>query len=453
MVNYNYFYNRLNNIIKVILISYIILCSVFSPCIIYAQTTNAWSVTSTVRSGLSSLYTATKNVSLNGALKAVTSNATLLPVATDVAVFVGKNVAGLAVLYAVSQLVGAGVTYYHDAQALKYVYTPNDPNHQSSQYYYMGSVSGGGTVTAYSLSELITKVKQAYDGFYAEPTFVNCFGNYGDVNVTCSISPQVSGAGHFTPINRMFGRLTNPNYVAGSTPPTSQSLSYSDVANKIISNAQGGNFDAKNFIYATADSAFDVNPSSRAIPYSQAERQFERNVVYPVTNGATVNTNTTASSTSVSNTNASSTSTTANPASATTPNPASSTTTNTNRVASSTTTTNNNSHSVSDLDLPNFCDYASVLCGFFNWAKDDTFDESTDTKASIASPVYTQNFASVQFSGSCPPPQVVSFSVFGGSYSFSISYSSFCDFCAVVRPFVLAGAYISASYIILGLRN
>lgn len=72
-----------------------------------------WRITSNVAQGIGAKITATKDVIINGASKAVTSSATVLPKAANVGKFMGKNLGAAAVIGAMDLLLD-GVDYVMD---------------------------------------------------------------------------------------------------------------------------------------------------------------------------------------------------------------------------------------------------------------------------------------------------------------------------------------------------
>lgn len=88
-----------------------------SPAFVFANavggTVGGWRITSNVAQGIGAKITATKDVIINGASKAVSSSATVLPKAADVGKFIGKNLGAAAVIGAMD-LVLDGVDYVMD---------------------------------------------------------------------------------------------------------------------------------------------------------------------------------------------------------------------------------------------------------------------------------------------------------------------------------------------------
>lgn len=101
---------------KIISISICILLAL-SPAFVFANavggTVGGWRITSNVAQGIGAKITATKDVIINGASRAVTSSASVLPKAADVGKFFGKN-AGAAAVVGVVDLLLDGVDWVMD---------------------------------------------------------------------------------------------------------------------------------------------------------------------------------------------------------------------------------------------------------------------------------------------------------------------------------------------------
>lgn len=100
-------------------------------------------------------------------------------------------------------------------------------------------------------------------------------------------------------------------------------------------------------------------------------------------------------------------------------------------------------------ELPAFCEWASVVCEFITWYKDEgdpldkpevPFEEET---------FEMQDWSSGQSGGSCPAPETVN--VMGESIDFS--YQPICDLADLLYGINIAGALVIAGFIIAGLRK
>ena len=104
---------------------------------------SGWRVASTVANGIGVTVNGAKDVLINGAKKTVTGVANVTPTAGQVGKFMGKNLAGAAVIGAMDLLLD-GVDYVLDPEnnQIKYYIDnpPADPKHPTYQYYWKGTV-------------------------------------------------------------------------------------------------------------------------------------------------------------------------------------------------------------------------------------------------------------------------------------------------------------------------
>lgn len=111
-----------------------------------------WRITSNVAQGIGAKITATKDVIINGASKAVTSSATVLPKAANVGKFMGKNLGAAAVIGAMDLLLD-GVDYVMDPANNTVTY--KDKNSQADEKYTSPYIFNSGGHTAYSASAAV----------------------------------------------------------------------------------------------------------------------------------------------------------------------------------------------------------------------------------------------------------------------------------------------------------
>jgi hypothetical protein len=107
-------------------------------------------------------------------------------------------------------------------------------------------------------------------------------------------------------------------------------------------------------------------------------------------------------------------------------------------------------------DWPEFCEWASPVCNFIEWAKQDVpnFDAENvdveDTAAdaeSITSQILTLGYVSGGVK-TCPSNEDLSFEFMGQSIGFEISYAPLCEMLLTARPVVIAIAYFQAAKIV-----
>ena len=121
-------------------------------------------------------------------------------------------------------------------------------------------------------------------------------------------------------------------------------------------------------------------------------------------------------------------------------------------------------------ELPAFCSWATVVCDYTKWAKEEYANMSRWLKEEpTASPAELmpidddvsgignifQDKAEagyVSFASQCPADVLIPVSLMGASQSLNISYTPFCHFASLIRPAVILGAWISGLLIISGGR-
>lgn len=99
-------------------------------------------------------------------------------------------------------------------------------------------------------------------------------------------------------------------------------------------------------------------------------------------------------------------------------------------------------------ELPAFCEWASVVCEFIEWVKEDKpLDDVPMPESEQEDP--TQDWSSGQSGGSCPAP--ISVSAMGEQIEFS--YGPICDFAEVMNPLIQMMALCAAAFIIAGVKS
>lgn len=121
-------------------------------------------------------------------------------------------------------------------------------------------------------------------------------------------------------------------------------------------------------------------------------------------------------------------------------------------------------------ELPAFCSWASVVCDYTKWVKDEygnmsrwLKEEPTPSPAELM-PIDDDtgglgdifkdkaNAGYVSFQSQCPDNVLIPVSLMGASQTLNISYAGFCHFASLIRPAVILGAWISGLLIISGGR-
>ena len=177
-----------------------------------------WRITSNVAQGIGAKITATKDVIINGASKAVTSSATVLPNAANVGKFIGKNLGAAAVIGAMD-LVLDGVDYVMDPVNNTITYhKESDGNvvHNYDQYRYFVTSAN----TYVSSLDAFAKKRNLY---FSDSVATACSVEFqnGLSMVTCLITNKTSGAsGRFVQGYRQANPTYNPNVDNPTKPVT-----------------------------------------------------------------------------------------------------------------------------------------------------------------------------------------------------------------------------------------
>lgn len=123
----------------------------------------------------------------------------------------------------------------------------------------------------------------------------------------------------------------------------------------------------------------------------------------------------------------------------------------TNTSTSVTTENGVNSGSVSAeaFELPSFCSWASIVCDWINWTKEPLSDDEPDLAALISEFEPDEDgYSSGIGSGSCPAPMSLNLGIVNRVVE--VSYQPFCDFLEMIRPLVIAGAWLISAFMYVG---
>lgn len=129
----------------------------------------------------------------------------------------------------------------------------------------------------------------------------------------------------------------------------------------------------------------------------------------------------------------------------------------TNTVTSTTTTLGvqsnapplSDSSPIIDFELPAFCSWASIVCEWIGWTKEELGEEEPDLASLISEFEPDENEFNLGIgSGTCPAP--ISLNITFIDRTVEVSYQPFCDFVTMIRPFILAAAYLFSAYLYIG---
>ncbi|ELW79454.1 hypothetical protein ACINWC743_A0210 [Acinetobacter sp. WC-743] len=408
-----------------------------------AATVGGWSLSNPVAKGASVAYDGLKNVIINGKNVAKTSTALITPTATQVAKVLARGAGGYALSVAVAQLIGDGIDWVLDPvnNQIKYHTKPDDPSTSSPVLFYSQGYSeryssldaainahverwnknpnGNGVITGIRSTEKVVTQYKVSPIYKNAPTFVTYF--YIDTTANPNYDPNEQGEEKTIPL------------------PT--------VAQKIISNAENGNSDAK---VATTAAAADI--------VAEAEKDDAK--ARPIVNQLEANAQTKTEEEATGETK---------------PN----------------TTTGGTDLS---LTFPVFCGWAPVVCEAAQvvisfpakvegWVsdllgtgqkveentkttaestqaiekeltKDDGIPEKDKTDINLPDLPINPEKVNVYWGGSCPAPTTTSISFHGQSREITIlRYDFICEWAWVIKASVIALASIGAVFIISGRKT
>lgn len=413
-----------------------------TPSLTFAGlSSSGWTLQNPIAKGASVAYEGVKNVIINGKNVAKTSTALITPTASQVAKLLGKGVAGVALSFAVEQLLGK-VDWVLDPANNQIIYhKPNDsdaPPTPADQYMYEGSSSCSSVQSKFFASEQAANnfaCQYADCNFDARPPQTSTIeGQY----IRCSAGYLMSRS----------PKVLNPTYDPAAEKPDDKPkhLPLDVVAEKVISNADAGNKDAQ--VATTAAAADVVN-----------DAQNDDAKARPIVNQLEANSKTETDADA------------GNATGETKPN----------------TTTGG-----SDLSLtfPVFCSWAPTICeaaqtvisfpttltDWWNeskqktdsWAKSisDAYastkewfqkepekdKDGTEVDVDTPTPFDNSVFSKDRFAVSrqCPIPEQHTISLSGVSVNFSFDMTPLCQVLILARPALVACSYLYAAYIVIG---
>ena len=429
---------------KTIIKIFICLSLIYTPMFANAANVGGWNLSNAVAQGASTVYDATKNVVINGKDFVKDSWVKITPNATQVAKVLARGGAGYALSVAVEQLIGA-VDWVLDPANNQIVYSKPDappcydasclPPSAIQGYVFAGGPFSGEIVT--SLSAACTKFDQHWQN--------NGGAWWGSTTAQQNPPACVSASGAAM---QTFGVIVNPNYDPEAQEEEQKTLPLEVVAQKVISNANAGDAAAQ---VATTAAAADI----------VAEAEKDEAKARPIASQAEANATT-------------------KPADAAEAEKA-----NEAQGQSKPNEANPEATDIS-LEFPVFCSWAPTVCeaaqvvisfpntltGWYTdtktkaeeWAssiaqsyqdfmKDDELPND-DTKVDITdipTPELQEN--AISWGASCPADVSIPISMQGVSSTLVFSWSPWCQLLSIIKPAIIASAYIGAAFIVLGLRT
>lgn len=394
---------------------------------------NGWTLQNPISKGASVAYEGLKNVIINGKNVAKTSTALITPSATQVAKLLGKGVAGVALSFAVEQLLGK-VDWVLDPVNNSVIYTESCKATSSCpQFEYLYTDNSGGYFSSADeacKSRIKTTPwadRKFIRSFADSPTHFGCvFDNYGSEFIPVAVD-----------------KVVNPAY-----DPTAEekpkSIPLDTLAQKVISNAEAGNTDAQ--VATTATAADIVN-----------DAQNDDAKARPIVNQLEANSKTESDADA--------------------------------NTATGTQTQNPTKPNTTDLSLefPTFCGWAPQVCEaaqtvisfpqtLTNWwdtanSKADSWvksvseawtavkdwvkePEKDNTEIDVDNPVQTEPDTTISFSTACPSKIPLTFNWNGQTLDFSFDFTIWCESISTfVYPIVVALGSLHALYIVAGVRQ
>lgn len=434
----------MKTIIKIFLSFVIAISPIFIINSANAATFGGWSIGGLVADGASAIAQGTKQVIIDGKNYLKKGTAKITPTASQVSKVLARGAAGYALSVAVQQLIGA-VDWVLDPANNQIIYTdpnaPIDPDSPALQYYYVYTLWGANKKVS-SINEACILAFKA--GGWAGPNIPPLPSGYG-----CSLSGNsikaYSPSGSFGQIGY---RVANPAYDPAAEDERKKTLPLDVVAQQVISNAEARDPNAQ---VATTAAAQDI------INDAQQDETKARPIVQQLEASASTENADSSAQQAANEATGQSQPNTANP-------------------------------QATDIKLnfPVFCGWAPLVCeaaqvvisfpqtltGWYmetktkaeQWASSiaDAYHDfmkndelpAEDTKVDIAeipTPELQEN--AISWGASCPADVSIPISMQGVSSTLVFSWSPWCQLLSIIKPAIVASAYIGAAFIVLGLRT
>ncbi len=429
---------------KTIIKIFICLSLIYTPMFANAANVGGWSLSNAVVQGASTVYDATKNVVINGKDFIKDSWVKITPNATQVAKVLARGGAGYALSVAVEQLLGA-VDWVLDPANNQIVYykqpSEADPNLPTFKESILLFVNG---------QEFHFKTKEQACHYYQR--FLPSSYTYTVKISGMQCINEYTFAGEKRQFTIILGNSINPNYdPEAESEAERKTLPLEVVAQKVISNAESDTDKRAAAQVATTAAAADI--------VAEAEKDDAK--ARPIASQAEANATT-------------------KPADAAEAEKA-----NEAQGQSKPNEANPEATDIS-LEFPVFCSWAPTVCeaaqvvisfpqtltGWYTdtktkaeeWAtsisdayRDFTKDDelpNDDTKVDITdipTPELQEN--AISWGASCPADVSIPISMQGVSSTLVFSWSPWCQLLSIIKPAIVASAYIGAAFIVLGLRT
>lgn len=451
---------------KTIIKIFICLSLIYTPMFANAANVGGWNLSNPVAQGASTAYDATKNVLINGKDFIKNSSVKIKPNATQVAKVLAGGAAGYALSVAVEQLLGS-VDWVLDPANNMIKYKPKDDPTKMPNYPYVFKVTVDNKIQYFSTeaaarAAVTPMVVSIYSTYVARGSFPSplCSDMYSPHNQTCATGSQTipygtSSSGWSEWRYYGYATVNNPAYDPSKPQEDNEekSIPLSTVAAQVINNAEQGDTRAQ---VATVAAAQDIineaeTDQTKARPIvSQAEANAETK---PADEDAAANANTGAATATPQ----------ADPV--------------TGEQAPPTDIS---------LEFPVFCNWAPTICeaaqvvisfpqtltgwwesanqkadywatsisdAYHDFMSDDELpnDDTTLDISEIPTPELQEN--AISWGAACPADVSIPISMQGVSSTLVFSWGPWCQLLSIIKPAIIASAYIGAAFIVLGLRT
>lgn len=434
---------------KTIIKIFICLSLIYTPMFANAAKVGGWNLSNPVAQGASTVYDATKNVLINGKDFVKKSTVKITPTASQVAKVLARGGAAYALSVAVEQLLGA-VDWVLDPANNQIVYTspdqPLDPNNPDPSVRHLWYSVSSGTGKLYSSPTPAGKEACSRWGLtYKSITNLVISGGWGYAEAICIDN---NGVEH---LQNLVGQPSSAYDPEAPPKDEQKTLPLEVVAAQVISNAESDTDKRAAAQVATTAAAADI--------VAEAEKDDAK--ARPIASQAEANAET-------------------KPADAAEAEKA--------NEAQGQTKPNEANPEATDISLefPVFCSWAPTICeaaqvvisfpqtltGWWESANQKADDWATsisqayqdfmrddelpndDTKVDITdlpTPELQEN--AISWGAACPADVSIPISMQGVSSTLVFSWSPWCQLLSIIKPAIIASAYIGAAFIVLGLRT
>lgn len=398
-----------------------------------------WTLSNPVAQGASAVYDASKTVLINGKNVVKTSVVTITPTATEVAKVLARGGATLALTVAVEQLLGA-VDWVLDPANSQILYTESDallpPNACSLPYLlqYGSEQLTTSQVVQRVKSNVNKRVAGSFAIDYVSAKSITCTSNQVTIQHETKWCTSNCAPGSVYTYGGIPSQQTSTLSIVGTAPQEDKkSLPLSTVASQVISNAESESDAQKK---ASAQAA-TMAAAADIVQEAETDETKARPIATELDKAASTPTSETATGESTA----------------------------TNPTTGEAETTD------LSLEFPTFCGWAPLVCEAAQvvisvpqavaeaWAMtkewlfaDDALpDAETPDISELPIPELEEN--AVSWSAQCPNDVDIPINLQGVSSTITFSWSPWCQLLSMIKPAIIASAYIGAAFIVLGLRT